>query len=171
MKAAGTELLYDCKDFSSIGIIGVLKLIPFLRRMGDEFLAQIAIRKPQAVSPGRLRRLQSTSCKRHQKAVSRLPILYFISPQVWGSRPWRINTIAKTVSKMLVIFPFEKALYEDKGVPVRFVGPSTDKKYPCVRRRKNPFRVKPEIRTQSVRPYRLQYFRAVAGRRFRRSFQ
>ncbi|CAM6031382.1 unnamed protein product [Sphagnum compactum] len=48
-EAAGTELLYDCKEFSSIGIIGVLRLIPFLRRMGDEFLAQIAIRKPQAV--------------------------------------------------------------------------------------------------------------------------
>ncbi len=130
MKAAGTELLYDCKEFSSIGIIGVLRLIPFLRRMGDEFLAQIAIRKPQAVLLVDYGGFNLPLASAIKKQFPGLPILYFISPQVWGSRPWRINTIAKTVSKMLVIFPFEKALYEDKGVPVRFVGHPLTKNIP-----------------------------------------
>ncbi len=59
-----------------------------------------------------------------------LPIYYFISPQVWGSRPWRINTIAKNITKMLVIFPFEKSLYADKNIPVSFVGHPLTKNMP-----------------------------------------
>ena len=59
-----------------------------------------------------------------------LPIYYFISPQVWGSRPWRINTIAKTMSKMLVIFPFEESIYAKKKIAVTFVGHPLTKNLP-----------------------------------------
>ena len=51
-----------------------------------------------------------------------IPVFYFVSPQVWASRRWRIRRLAKSVTKMLVIFPFEKELYENQGVPVEFVG-------------------------------------------------
>jgi lipid-A-disaccharide synthase len=57
-----------------------------------------------------------------RKRMPLLPILYFISPQVWASRPWRVKTIAKTVTKMLVIFPFEEAFYRARGVAAKFVG-------------------------------------------------
>jgi lipid-A-disaccharide synthase len=57
-----------------------------------------------------------------RKHLKDIPIVYFISPQVWGSRPWRINAIAAAVSKMLVIFPFEEGIYRRKGVNARFVG-------------------------------------------------
>lgn len=52
----------------------------------------------------------------------RIPIVYYISPQLWAWRAGRLRTLKKYVSKMLVIFPFEKALYEGAGVPVEFVG-------------------------------------------------
>jgi len=52
----------------------------------------------------------------------RLPVVYYISPQVWASRPERVQKLAKVLSKMLVIFPFEEPLYRAAGVPVRFVG-------------------------------------------------
>jgi lipid-A-disaccharide synthase len=51
-----------------------------------------------------------------------IPIVYYISPQLWAWRPKRINTIKRFVDKMLVIFPFEKDIYERAGVPVEFVG-------------------------------------------------
>ncbi len=51
-----------------------------------------------------------------------IPIVYYISPQLWAWRPKRIRTIQKYVDQMLVIFPFELEIYERAGVPVQFVG-------------------------------------------------
>jgi lipid-A-disaccharide synthase len=51
-----------------------------------------------------------------------IPIVYYISPQLWAWRPKRIETIKRYVDKMLVIFPFEAAIYANAGVPVEFVG-------------------------------------------------
>lgn len=57
-----------------------------------------------------------------RKTSRDIPIYYFISPQVWGSRPWRINVIRRAVNKMLTIFPFEEGVYREKNVDARFVG-------------------------------------------------
>ncbi len=51
-----------------------------------------------------------------------VPVFYFVSPQVWASRRWRIQRLKKFVTKMLVIFPFEENIYKEAGVPVEFVG-------------------------------------------------
>src|SRR5262249_1006260 len=51
-----------------------------------------------------------------------IPIVYYVSPQLWAWRPGRLETIRRYVSKMLVIFPFEAALYARAGGPVEFVG-------------------------------------------------
>ena len=53
---------------------------------------------------------------------ARVPVLYFISPQLWAWRPRRILKIAQRVDRMLVILPFEEAMYREAGVPVEFVG-------------------------------------------------
>lgn len=52
----------------------------------------------------------------------RVPVLYYISPQVWAWRQRRIQKIAQRVDRMAVVFPFEVPLYEREGVPVSFVG-------------------------------------------------
>ncbi len=57
-----------------------------------------------------------------RKTTRAIPIYYFISPQVWGSRPWRINVLRRAVSKIFTIFPFEEGVYLDKNVNARFVG-------------------------------------------------
>jgi lipid-A-disaccharide synthase len=49
-------------------------------------------------------------------------VFYLISPQVWASRPGRIQVLKKYVDRMLVLFPFEEALYKQAGVPVTFIG-------------------------------------------------
>ena len=51
-----------------------------------------------------------------------VPVVYYISPQIWASRPGRLATIRAIADRVLVIFPFEAALYERGGVPVEFVG-------------------------------------------------
>ena len=49
-------------------------------------------------------------------------IYYYIPPQIWASRKWRLNTVKKNINKVLTIFPFEKEMYEEAGVDVEFVG-------------------------------------------------
>ncbi len=51
-----------------------------------------------------------------------IKIYYYIPPQIWASRKWRLNTVKKCISKVLTIFPFEKEMYEKIGVDVEFVG-------------------------------------------------
>ncbi|MCL2485430.1 MAG: lipid-A-disaccharide synthase [Endomicrobia bacterium] len=51
-----------------------------------------------------------------------IPVYYYISPQVWASRSYRIKTLAETVKKMFVILPFEEELYRKSGVDAVFVG-------------------------------------------------
>jgi lipid-A-disaccharide synthase len=57
-------------------------------------------------------------------AIHRLgiPVVYYISPQLWAWRPGRMKTMQRLVDLVLVIFPFEEPLYHRHGVPVRFVG-------------------------------------------------
>lgn len=51
-----------------------------------------------------------------------IKIFYYIPPQVWASRPWRINVIKKNIDEVLCIFPFEKKLYEDNGIKTHYCG-------------------------------------------------
>ncbi|NDG27924.1 MAG: lipid-A-disaccharide synthase, partial [Proteobacteria bacterium] len=51
-----------------------------------------------------------------------VPVVYYISPQVWAWRKGRVKKIKQYVDKMLVVFPFEKDFYEKEGIDVEFVG-------------------------------------------------
>jgi lipid-A-disaccharide synthase len=51
-----------------------------------------------------------------------IPIVYYVSPQLWAWRPGRMDTMKEYVDRVLVIFPFEEALYRRAGVSVQFVG-------------------------------------------------
>jgi lipid-A-disaccharide synthase len=52
----------------------------------------------------------------------RVPVMYYISPQVWAWRTYRVKTIARLVDRMVVIFPFEADFYRQRGVAVEYVG-------------------------------------------------
>jgi lipid-A-disaccharide synthase len=49
-------------------------------------------------------------------------VVYYVSPQVWASRPGRVGILKGVIDRMLVLFPFEEKIYRDAGVPVTFVG-------------------------------------------------
>jgi len=130
MRSQGAELLFDCEEFSSIGIINVLKHIPFLAKVRKILLSEIEKRRPSAVLLVDYGGFNLVLAQAIRTRFPTLPIYYFISPQIWGSRPWRINTIAKTINKMFVIFPFEEGIYTKKNVPATFVGHPLTKNLP-----------------------------------------
>jgi lipid-A-disaccharide synthase len=57
-----------------------------------------------------------------QLRVAGIPTVHFVSPQIWAWRGGRIKKIKRAVSHMLVIFPFEEAIYKEAGVPVTYIG-------------------------------------------------
>jgi lipid-A-disaccharide synthase len=122
MQAQGMELLYNHADFAVIGLVETINKVTFFLKMFKELNKAIAERKPEAillVDFGGFNRRFATLIRKTNKHT---PIYYFISPQVWASRPWRINELQKTVTKMLTTFPFEETLYLSKNLPARFVG-------------------------------------------------
>ena len=57
-----------------------------------------------------------------QLKAAGIPTMHFIGPQIWAWRGWRIKKIVRAVSHMLVVFPFEEAIYQAAGVPATYVG-------------------------------------------------
>ena len=64
-----------------------------------------------------------------------IPVVYFVSPQIWAWKKWRIKGVRRNVTRMLVIFPFEEAFYRTHGIAADFVGhPLADLDRPTVTR-------------------------------------
>jgi len=85
----------------------------------------------------------------------RIPVLYYISPQIWAWRPGRVKSIAKRVRKMVVLFPFEVPLYQAAGVDVEWVGhPLLDIVRPSLPREEalKQFGIDPEQKTVALLP-------------------
>lgn len=120
MGAAGMALRCDLASKGIMGFTEVLKSLHQIRLLFIETLEYIKESKPQCLVlidyPGFNIMLA--------KSVHRLgiPIVYYISPQVWAWKRQRIYTLARLVKKMLVILPFEEELYRSKGVDCVYVG-------------------------------------------------
>ena len=119
-RAAADEFLEDLASRGVTGFVEPLKQLAFLRGLSARLSAFLDERRPAAVVCvdyyGFNRRVLALA-----KAAG-VPAFYFISPQVWASRPGRVGYLKQHVRRMLVIFPFEEQLYRDAGVPVTFVG-------------------------------------------------
>lgn len=122
MEKQGVELLKNCAEFAVLGFAGILNKVPMFAKLKMQLLAEIDARKPQMVVLVDFGGFNIALAQAIRPRWRDLPIYYFISPQVWGSRPWRADVLARNVSKMLVIFPFEEPLYLKRGLPARFVG-------------------------------------------------
>lgn len=120
MQVEGMHLRHDLAGEAIMGFVEVVKHFPEIRKLFLETVSHIKATKPDAVVlidyPGFNIRLAQAL------AGSGIPIVYYISPQVWAWKKKRIHTLAATVSKMLVIFPFEEALYQEVGLDCAYVG-------------------------------------------------
>lgn len=119
MQAAGVQLVRDIGRLDIIGMVGPVALAAVVRR----FLAMRRLFRSEPWDavvfidhPGLNLRYAYFA-----KAAG-LRVLYYIAPQVWAWRPGRIHWIKRRVDHVIVILPFEKALYDRAGIPCTFVG-------------------------------------------------
>lgn len=122
LQKAGMELLYDCRDFGTVGLHSLVGNIAFLRKLIAEMVFLIKCRKPALLFLVDCGGINLRIAKSVKKSLPGMQIFQFISPQVWASRPWRITTIKNNVSSLLVIFPFEQQLFLERGIKSKFVG-------------------------------------------------
>jgi lipid-A-disaccharide synthase len=120
LKKAGVKLMYHIKDMAFLGFFEVIQHLPFIRKVYKNLSQSLDEHHPDLVIlvdyPGFNIRFAREAKKRT------IPVIYYISPQIWAWNKKRINTIAQRIAKMIVLFPFEVKLYQKKGVDVSFIG-------------------------------------------------
>ena len=133
MRDSGANIYCDIKDLAVIGFFDVLKKLPKFFALKKLVLQNLKEEKPDAIILVDFSGFNLRLAKEINKAI---PTLYYISPQVWVSRPGRVRTIKKYIHKMLVLFKFEEEFYKRHGIDVTFLGhplldivaPTMDKK-------------------------------------------
>jgi len=120
MEREGVDLLYSIQEMGLVGGLEVVSHFPRLIKIFNHLKKEIHLKKPKAAvlidSPDFNLRL-AKKLKKYS-----IPILYYVSPTVWAWRKKRLETIRKTVSKMLLIFPFEEKIYQSHQIPAAYIG-------------------------------------------------
>lgn len=120
MRGAGCDLLVNAGDVAVVGLVEVLTHLPTIRRKFNELVTEARNRRPQAAVMIDFPDFNLRLARELHKL--KIPVFYFISPQVWAWRSGRVQQIRKYVQKMIVIFPFEEEFYRNHGVEVCYVG-------------------------------------------------
>ncbi len=120
MRSAGIETLVDIRELAIMGIIEIVRALPTFLRVFRELRRAARERQPQLVILVDWPEFNLKLAKRLRRDGHR--VVYYISPQVWAWRTYRIRGIRRNVARMLVILPFEKEFYESRGVEVDYVG-------------------------------------------------
>lgn len=119
LKNAGVKLFSDHQKMSAVGISPMIvwnhltlgkRLVDYLE---NEFKPDLVLCIDYGVF--------NLSVAKFLKKAG-IKVFYYIPPQVWASRKWRINTIKKYIDKVLCIFPFEKPMYESYGIDTHYCG-------------------------------------------------
>ena len=120
MRDAGVTLIQHTVSHAVMGFIAPIKHIPRFVRLRRELDARIRSGRVALVvlidSAGFNMRIAAMAAEAH------VPVLYYVTPQVWASRAGRLAALARTVTRAAVILPFEEALLRAHGVNATFVG-------------------------------------------------
>ena len=121
MAAEGVELLVDLTAAATMGSAEAVAGLPGLYRAYRRLRAAMT----GGARPDALVVIDFPEFNLRLAGAARragVPVAYFIPPQIWAWRPWRVRVIRRVVSLVLAVFPFETALYRRAGVPVAFIG-------------------------------------------------
>ncbi len=120
MIAQGLEPLFPMAELSIFGLTEVLPKIPHLMRRGEETVADIARLRPAALitidAPGFALRVAERA-----KALD-VPRIHYVAPSVWAWKPGRAAKVAKYLTHLMALLPFEPPYFEKEGLPCSFVG-------------------------------------------------
>jgi lipid-A-disaccharide synthase len=120
MRSAGVEIVVDCQEVAVFGLLEAWMRIPAVLRALRQLEEEARRRKPALA-------ILTDSSGIHLRLAKRLKrqnirLVYFISPQVWAWRRYRVRSIRKLFEKVLVIFPFEEGFYRNENIPAEFTG-------------------------------------------------
>ena len=165
MQQAGCELVVNAHEIAVVGLAEVVEHLPRIYQRFRKVVAEAERRRPDAAVlidfPDFNFRLARELHKRG------IPVIYYVSPQLWAWRQSRIELVRKYVRKMLVIFPFEEKFYRERGIEAEFVGhPLADLPLPSITRAE--FAARVWHRSRSARGSRC--CRAAARAKCRASF-
>ncbi len=133
MQQAGCDLVVNANEIAVVGLAEVVEHLPRIFRLFHKVVAEAERRRPDAAVlidfPDFNFRLARELHKRG------IPVIYYVSPQLWAWRQSRIELVRKYVRKMMVIFPFEEKFYRERGIDAEFVGhPLADMQLPAITR-------------------------------------
>ena len=129
LRNVGVKLFSDQKKMAAIGFSTkiIVDHITLGKRVVDYLIDNY---KPDMVLLIDYGAFNLNVAKVLKKRNENIKIFYYIPPQIWASRKWRINVVKKFVDKVLCIFPFEKQMYEEKGIDVHYCGHPLVKQLP-----------------------------------------
>jgi lipid-A-disaccharide synthase len=120
MQAEGFKSLFDMETLSVMGLVEVLKHLPAILGVKKQLLAHFDKHPPDIFvgidAPDFNLRIEKTLKARGIKTI------HYVSPTIWAWREKRIHNIAKSVNRVLGLFPFEQKVYDKYQVPYTFVG-------------------------------------------------
>lgn len=116
----GMRILHHARDMGIVGLFNVLKHLGMFNRVFRELVERITAERPDAVLLVDFPDF-NLRVARKAKALG-IPVIYYISPQIWAWRRGRVRQIEQYVDRMIVIFSFEEDFYRQHRVPVTYVG-------------------------------------------------
>lgn len=120
MAAEGMRLLHHINSLAFMGFLEVVRNLPAIRALERLLVRELESRRPDAVV---LIDYPGFNLRFARKAKERgIPVLYYISPQVWAWNKGRVRRMAGLVDRMKVVFPFEVGIYRKEGIDVEWVG-------------------------------------------------
>ncbi|MBI2468227.1 MAG: lipid-A-disaccharide synthase [Candidatus Rokubacteria bacterium] len=120
MAAAGVRILHGIDRTAVVGGTEVLGRLPALFAIFRDLCRRLSEERPGALVLIDFPDFNLRLARRAGRLG--IPVVYFMAPQVWAWRRGRVRAMARDVRRVLAVFPFEVALYQEAGVPVEFVG-------------------------------------------------
>jgi len=120
MREAGVDTVVDAADVGVLGVVEIVRKLPALRRAWRRLISEIDRRSPALAIltdfPAFHLRLSRILRRKHVRNV------YFVCPQFWAWRPWRVRLVKRRFVRGLCIFPFEEDFYRKAGVQTDWIG-------------------------------------------------
>ena len=120
LRSAGVDIIVDNRDLAVVGLVEVISHYPVIHRALKQLKKHLDSTPPDLLILVDYVEF-NLKLARHAKGLG-IPVLFYVSPQVWAWRPGRVRKIGASIDMMAVIFPFETRFYERHGIPVRYVG-------------------------------------------------
>ena len=120
MQALGFSADYPMEKLAVRGYVEVLRQLPEIMEIRKALVTRL-LADPPDLFIGVDAPDFNLDLERRLKRAG-IPAVHYVSPSIWAWRPWRIRKIARSVTHMLTLFPFEAPLYERAGVAVTYVG-------------------------------------------------